>query len=62
MGIELGVAECTRLGVVLQEDRGLGVAEGWMCGTGGQHIGQSGRQLLVAYFERGPGASMVVDC
>ncbi len=59
----LGVAECTRKGVVLQEDEGLGVVEGrtWdrglevaedkMYGIGGQHIVQSGRQPLVAYFE-----------
>ncbi len=64
---ELGVVEGTRLGVVLQEEkrpwgRGLGVAEGRLCGTGGQHIVQSGRQPLVAYSERGPVASMKVDC
>ena len=58
-GIEQGVAECTRLGVILQEDKGPGVAEGRMCGTGGQHIVQSGRQLLVAYFERGSVARKV---
>ncbi len=66
--------ECTCLAVVLQEDkepevaegrtwdRGLRVAEDKMYGTGGQHIVQSGRQPLVAYSERGPVASMKVDC
>ncbi len=61
----LGVAECTWQGVVLQEDEGPGVVEGrtWdrgleaaedkMYGIGGQHIVQSGRQPLVAYFEGG---------
>ncbi len=39
--------------VVVQWDRGLVVAEDRMCGTGGQHIVQSGRQPLVAYFEGG---------
>ena len=34
-------------------DRGLGVAEDRTWGTGGQYIVQSGRQLLVAYFEEG---------
>ena len=39
-------------GVVFQgpgvaEDKGLGVSEGKTCSTRGQHIVQSGRQLLV---------------
>ena len=51
-GTEQGVA-FQELGVVLQEDKGQGVAEDRMCGTGGQHIVQSGRQPLVAYFEWG---------
>ncbi len=64
----LGVAEGRtwdmELGVVEGRmwDTGLGVAEDRMYGTGGQYIVQSGRQLLVAYFEGGPvGNSGVFD-
>ena len=49
-GTEQGIV-FQELGVVLQEDKGQGVAEGRMCGTGGQYIVQSGRQPPVAYFE-----------
>ena len=44
----------TEQGVVVQWNKGLGVVvEGGTC----QHIVQSGRQLLVAYFEGGSVAS-----
>ena len=49
-GTEQGVA-FQELGVVPQEDKGKGVAEDRTCGTGGEHIVQSGRQPPVAYFE-----------
>ncbi len=58
-GTEQGVVvqQGTGQGMVVQWNKGLGAAEGRTCDTGGQHIVQLGKQLLVAYFEGGAVAS-----